>query len=815
MEDRRLLRSWKEIATHLNCSLRTCHRWEEDLDLPIHRLDGTPKARVFAYIDEIDSWMEDKLHSREVASEELHKSKRRRELLLAGLFGAVAAFSLLAWRLSVSKPAPPPAIKPVLAVLPFENLSGTEDLDWLGTGLAELITTDLFQSRYLEILSGDKVYGVLKGLKIAQSRKFSQEDLARIAKGVNADHVGFGSFMKTGENIIITFNLQQMPEGKLISSRKVICEGQAGIGDGIDELGRQIKADIGLDPRQVATDMDEKTGRITTRNPEALKLFLEALGSQRAVEESRALLTKAIEIDPEFAMAYRSLGILQTPSREAVDGEEPRAEWAKNLKRALELSDRVSTRERYIIQATYFERVKKDGDKTLQAYKKLLELYPDDYQGNFAISRIFQARGDYANALKYREFLYRKDRNSRALTMGVADLYLKVGAPEKAFEVYRYYLANQWPHDIQMRWVFYEALWRSGAFDLALEEADTTERLDPTEEVERIYPYYLMGNYPAAEKVCENTLKDKPLKSHWLARDWLQNIYVTQGQFEKAKEQIALGLQELDSISEAEPGRSGERTPDQGKIFLLRRRARISCVEGDLDRALIDIDSILEDYQRREDDAKDKRSRPTPLWEDLMTKVEILLEMGRSDEALDTARMIADLVSARALEWRRRIATLSGAENAIRIEKSHLDLIQGRIELKRGRLSKAIDLLKSAQFPSIDATHPSIPLCYYMEALALAYEQAGKLPQAREEYEKLLRLTGGRLLEGYAYAMSLYRLGKVCEGQGDRAKAIEYNGKFVELWKNADRTRPELEDARTRLAGLMSRQPDQTRHPTG
>lgn len=182
-----------------------------------------------------------------------------------------------------------------------------------------------------------------------------------------------------------------------------------------------------------------------------------------------------------------------------------------------------------------------------------------------------------------------------------------------------------------------------------------------------------------------------------------------------------------------------------------------------------------------------------------MTKVDILLEMKRPDEAKDTARMIADLISARAVERRRRLAQRSGTEAATRLEKSYLDLIQGKIELKRGRLSKAIDLLKNAQFPDIENVNPSIPKCYYMEALALAYEQAGKLPQAREEYEKILRLISGRMFEGYTYAMGLYRLGKVCERQGDRAKATEYYGKFVELWKDADRVRPELEDARNRL----------------
>src|SRR5512143_4273607 len=52
------LDSWKEISAYLKRNLRTCQAWERDLGLPVHRLDGSPKARVFAYTGELDAWRE-------------------------------------------------------------------------------------------------------------------------------------------------------------------------------------------------------------------------------------------------------------------------------------------------------------------------------------------------------------------------------------------------------------------------------------------------------------------------------------------------------------------------------------------------------------------------------------------------------------------------------------------------------------------------------------------------------------------------------------------------------------------------------------
>lgn len=78
MEEKKILESWKEIASHLKRSVATCQRWEVELGLPVHRIDGTPRARVFAYADELDSWMAEKLGSAEIALEPPLEARRRK-----------------------------------------------------------------------------------------------------------------------------------------------------------------------------------------------------------------------------------------------------------------------------------------------------------------------------------------------------------------------------------------------------------------------------------------------------------------------------------------------------------------------------------------------------------------------------------------------------------------------------------------------------------------------------------------------------------------------------------------------------------------
>ncbi|MBN2244434.1 MAG: hypothetical protein JW755_01175 [Candidatus Aminicenantes bacterium] len=88
-----LLESWKEISKYLNRDVKTCQRWEIKFALPIHRLDGSPKSRIFAYRHELDKWFKEKFtnsvdHSKQKARKISHSVFI---LVLACIFMAAAA----------------------------------------------------------------------------------------------------------------------------------------------------------------------------------------------------------------------------------------------------------------------------------------------------------------------------------------------------------------------------------------------------------------------------------------------------------------------------------------------------------------------------------------------------------------------------------------------------------------------------------------------------------------------------------------------------------------------------------------------------
>ena len=200
MEEKKILESWKEISVYLGRSEKTCRRFEKELGLPVHRLEDSPKARVFAYKEEIDRWIKETQHSEKDIP--IEKPFLKKFYLIGVIVISIAITVLIIWQLLLQKegksiiPASPK--KASLAVLYFKNSTGDLSLDIWQRALAESLILDLHQSRHINVLRADRIFSILRKLDLLDASSYDTEELLQIAAEGQVDYLLLGSFTRAG-----------------------------------------------------------------------------------------------------------------------------------------------------------------------------------------------------------------------------------------------------------------------------------------------------------------------------------------------------------------------------------------------------------------------------------------------------------------------------------------------------------------------------------------------------------------------------------------------------------------------------------------
>ncbi len=771
MEERKVLDSWKEISAYLRRSEKTCQRWEAEFGLPIHRFDGTPKARVFAYSDELDSWMAEKpfLAGEPDEAEAFEPTKRKKLKLFFIAAGAIFILAVLAaviWRVFPRTPVPIPASKPSLAVLDFDNPGGDETLEAWTTSFPILLVTDMEQSRFIAV----RYYTL-------EDKKTLSENLAEAAKKWQFNYAASGSLKKAGGNIIVTVLVHNLKDEGTRKPFEAICRDENDLMARADELTKEIKLAMALSTRQVSDDIDKDAIKITTRSPEAFKLYGQGMRSRpKGLLESTSLLRKAVEIDPEFTLAYENLYLLSN-----YGGRE--RERKKYLEKAFALSRRLPDKERLRTRADYYRECRGNWDKAAKAFKEILALYPGDWTASLVLSRLFMDLEKWDKAIPLLEKLIKenKKRNS-APDEYLAQCYAGQGLYDKAEKTLDYYI-SAFPNGKQQvgrnRLYYYEKRKDfSGAHDF-IEQIFPQKSDNLSYALQKGRIFQEQGDLASAEKELRKASDSDNQQAQINGADQLGTLYLHMGKIEQAKLQYQRGL-EL----------SGDKRFADWQGAFHAMLAHLSYLTGHIEDAGRDIEKACQ--------MQLKYLEALGGYELYLSQYPLYLQLLHERALITLESGDMEMFEKQATELKQAIDK-DPRKRAIR-RYYHL---LGHRELKRNDVSKAIRYFEKAlalHSPENLQSEQDLPRYFY--STAEAYRLDGQLEKAREMYQKIGGLIKGEY--GEIYARSLYWMGKIAEQKGNKIQAAEDYKKFLSLWGNADPIFTEVEDARKRLAGLGS-----------
>ncbi|UCE40384.1 MAG: protein kinase [Candidatus Aminicenantes bacterium] len=676
---------------------------------------------------------------------------------------AVMIIVVFIWQLLPKKESASitPSDKPSLAVMYFENNTGDNNLDHWRKALAELLIADLSQSQHLVVLSRDRLFNILTEMNLTEASSYSFSDLKEIAKKGGVENVLQGTFAQAGENFRLDIMLQDSSTGKLIGSENIEGKGQESFFSMVDELTKRIKKNFKITSESIASDIDRDIGEITTSSPEAYKYYIEASKFFDAGDYRQAikLYETATAVDAEFASAYRSMAMAYYNIGYYAEGD-------KFVQKAFELSDRVSDRELYRNKAEFYRISEKTYDLSIEAYNKLLELYPDDESGLNNLALLYEEIEEYDKAIELYILAVQGESSDFLSTTNLAAIYRSMGLFDEAKNVLEDYLRN-YEDNASLRGTMASIHLDEGNYDLALQEIEKASILNPTHH--RNFRnkgdiLFCRGDMSNAEREYKKLLSESNPISNAFGYGRLARFYFNLGRIEDAiihgesfvKHAQKMGQKFWEGIFSLATGN-----------FLLSVKY--------YQEALEKISTAQKIAAELEDWNLERRA--------LFSKGRALVMMGSSIEAQKVAEELEELCQK---SLNKRIIRLH----------HHLE---GMIDLENGNYDSAIESIKKALSLDPDNYKPNLDL------LGMAYYRSGNLDKAITEYEKIINCPSGiRTYEG-VYVKSFYMLGNIYEEQGNTAKAVENYEKFLDLWKDADPGLPEVDDARTRLIKMRER----------
>ncbi|HEY6386125.1 MAG TPA: serine/threonine-protein kinase [Candidatus Acidoferrum sp.] len=250
----------------------------------------------------------------------------------------------------------------------FINTTGDQIFD---RTLKQALEVDLGQSPFLDVVSEQKVRATLKLMGRSQEERLTTELARDLAQRTSSKAVLVGNIAQLGTQYVITLNAINAVNGDTIAEDQEQAESKEKILAALGKAASRLRNKLGESLTSIQK-LDKPLEDTTTSSLAALKAFTEGEATRDESGDNEAIpfYQHAIELDPNFALAYARLG--------AVYGNiDERAKQIEYQAKAYGLRDRVTDHERFYITAHYYDALG-DIPKETETYELWLKSYPRD-----------------------------------------------------------------------------------------------------------------------------------------------------------------------------------------------------------------------------------------------------------------------------------------------------------------------------------------------------------------------------------------------------------------------------------------------------
>lgn len=364
----------------------------------------------------------------------------RRSGVLLGGAAALALAAALYWisrERGTTQAAPPAVAAQMLAIVPFTNATGAKELDWMRTGLPEMLVTDLAQSQYVRPVPGERVHRVLEQAGLANQSRFDEKALESVSKLAHAQSVLSGQFVESGGRLRLDLILRKAGSGVSVPLKVEAATSE--VFALVDQITTRIKEQLDLSPAQIRGDTDRPIAEVSTSSLAAQQAYQAGLAQLRqgANQDAAPLLREATVKDANFAVAWAKLAEAQLNA-----GQHDEAGAAIERARALSEKRALPLAERYQIHATA-ALVKDDYETAANSYGELAKLYPEDPDVQLSLARALEKLGKHGEALSAYKRVIELAPGYGAALLGLGRAQVLTGRPQDAIRSLQEALATK------------------------------------------------------------------------------------------------------------------------------------------------------------------------------------------------------------------------------------------------------------------------------------------------------------------------------------------------------------------------------------